>query len=73
MVQLTLPKNSKTTKGKAWERPAGASRVREFRIYRYDPDKTENPRVDTISSISTIARRWFSTASSGSRTRSIRL
>src|SRR3990167_8896746 len=47
MVQLTLPKNSKTTKGKAWERPAGASRVREFRIYRYDPDNTENPRVDT--------------------------
>ena len=47
MVQLTLPKNSKTTKGKAWERPAGASRVREFRIYRYDPDTTQNPRVDT--------------------------
>jgi succinate dehydrogenase / fumarate reductase iron-sulfur subunit len=47
MVQLSLPKNSKTTKGKAWERPAGASRVREFRIYRYDPDNTENPRVDT--------------------------
>ncbi len=47
MVQLTLPKNSKTTKGKVWERPSGASRVREYRIYRYDPDSAANPRIDT--------------------------
>jgi succinate dehydrogenase / fumarate reductase, iron-sulfur subunit len=47
MVQLTLPKNSKVTKGKVWDRPDGASRVREFRIYRYDPDSGETPHTDT--------------------------
>lgn len=46
MVQLTLPKNSKVTKGKEWNSPAGAGDWREFRIYRYDPDSGENPRLD---------------------------
>ena len=27
--------------------PAGASNVRVFRIYRFDPDAAENPRLDT--------------------------
>ena len=61
MVQLTLPKNSKVTKGKVWDRPDGASRVREFRVYRYDPDSGETRASTPISSISTIALRWFST------------
>jgi succinate dehydrogenase / fumarate reductase iron-sulfur subunit len=47
MVQLTLPKNSKVTSGKTWEKPAGAKNVREYRIYRYDPDSGANPRIDT--------------------------
>jgi len=47
MVQLTLPKNSKVTAGKVWDRPEGASRIREYRIYRYDPDSGDNPRTDT--------------------------
>jgi len=47
MVQFTLPKNSKVGKGKIWPRPAGASKVREFRVYRWNPDDTANPRVDT--------------------------
>jgi len=47
MVQLTLPKNSKVTEGKVWARPEGAKRIREFRVYRYDPDGGENPRTDT--------------------------
>ena len=47
MVQLTLPKNSKVTSGKVWDRPQGASRLREYRIYRYDPDSGANPRTDT--------------------------
>lgn len=47
MAQLTLPKNSKVTEGKVWDRPEGAKRVREFRIYRYDPDSGDNPRTDT--------------------------
>jgi succinate dehydrogenase / fumarate reductase, iron-sulfur subunit len=47
MVQLTLPKNSKVTKGKVWDRPEGATRIREYRIYRYDPESGDNPRTDT--------------------------
>ncbi len=47
MVQLTLPRNSKVTQGKAWEKPAGASNVREFKIYRWNPDDSTNPRVDS--------------------------
>jgi succinate dehydrogenase / fumarate reductase iron-sulfur subunit len=47
MVQLTLPKNSKVGKGRHWSAPAGAKTVKTFRIYRYDPDGTENPRWDS--------------------------
>jgi succinate dehydrogenase / fumarate reductase iron-sulfur subunit len=47
MVQLTLPKNSKVTKGKVWDRPEGAKRLAEFHVYRYDPDNESNPRTDT--------------------------
>ncbi len=47
MVQLTLPKNSRITKGKTWPKPEGATNLRTFRIYRYSPDDGENPRVDT--------------------------
>jgi succinate dehydrogenase / fumarate reductase iron-sulfur subunit len=47
MVQFTLPKNSKIKTGKVWPKPEGASSLREFRIYRWDPDGGENPRLDT--------------------------
>jgi succinate dehydrogenase / fumarate reductase iron-sulfur subunit len=47
MVQFTLPKNSTVGKGKVWPKPAGASQIREFRVYRWNPDDTANPRVDT--------------------------
>jgi len=47
MVQLTLPKNSTVGKGRHWSAPAGAKRVKTFRIYRYDPEGTENPRWDS--------------------------
>jgi succinate dehydrogenase / fumarate reductase iron-sulfur subunit len=47
MVQFTLPENSKVGKGKVWPKPAGATKIREFRIYRWNPDDTANPRVDT--------------------------
>jgi succinate dehydrogenase / fumarate reductase iron-sulfur subunit len=47
MVELTLPKNSKVTDGKSWPRPAGAKEDREFRVYRWNPDDGQNPRVDT--------------------------
>ncbi|MDR1827243.1 MAG: succinate dehydrogenase iron-sulfur subunit [Methylobacteriaceae bacterium] len=42
-----LPKNSVVKEGKTWPKPQGAKNIQEFRIYRYDPDSGENPRVDT--------------------------
>jgi succinate dehydrogenase / fumarate reductase iron-sulfur subunit len=47
MVELALPANSKVTKGKTHAAPAGASKVRTFKVYRYDPDSGANPRLDT--------------------------
>ena len=47
MVQLNLPQNSKITEGKTWQRPSGARNVTPFRVYRWNPDDTANPRMDT--------------------------
>jgi succinate dehydrogenase / fumarate reductase iron-sulfur subunit len=47
MAEFTLPANSVVKSGKTWPAPAGATRVKNFRIYRYDPDSGENPRWDT--------------------------
>ena len=47
MVAFALPKNSKITEGKAWPKPQGATEMREFRVYRWNPDDGKNPRVDT--------------------------
>ncbi len=47
MVAFTLPKNSKIQAGKVWDKPAGATRLKEYRIYRYDPEAGANPRLDT--------------------------
>jgi succinate dehydrogenase / fumarate reductase iron-sulfur subunit len=47
MVEFTLPKNSRITAGKEWPKPEGAKNVREYRIYRWNPDTGENPRIDT--------------------------
>ncbi len=48
MVDLALPKNSRIRPGKRHAAPKGAKRVRQFKIYRYDPDSGENPRWDTF-------------------------
>ena len=47
MAELTLPKNSRIMPGKSWPKPAGAKRLTEFRVYRYDPDSGQNPRLDS--------------------------
>jgi succinate dehydrogenase / fumarate reductase iron-sulfur subunit len=47
MAQFTLPKNSKYTEGKTWPKPAGATNLQAFRIYRWNPDDGANPRIDT--------------------------
>ncbi len=47
MAKFTLPKNSKVVAGKNYPPPPNAKRVRAFKIYRYDPDTGDNPRLDT--------------------------
>ena len=48
MVQFALPANSRVKKGKTFKAPADAKNVRIFKIYRWDPDSGENPRLDTF-------------------------
>ena len=47
MAQFRLPANSRIRPGKLFKAPAGAKQVRAFKIYRFDPESGENPRVDT--------------------------
>jgi succinate dehydrogenase / fumarate reductase iron-sulfur subunit len=47
MAEFRLPANSRITEGKHFPAPADAKTVRKFRVYRYDPDGGEQPRVDT--------------------------
>jgi succinate dehydrogenase / fumarate reductase, iron-sulfur subunit len=48
MVQLTLPAESRVNpQGRTHRAPAGARAPRTFRIYRFDPDSGENPRMDS--------------------------
>ena len=48
MVELRLPKNSRVMEGITWEKPSDAENVQEVRIYRYNPEDGENPRLDTF-------------------------
>lgn len=47
MAEFNLPQNSRLTTGKTWPKPASAKNVTEFKVYRWSPDDTENPRTDT--------------------------
>ena len=47
MAEFRLPPNSRIRKGRHFPAPAGATNVRRFAVYRYDPEGGENPRVDT--------------------------
>ncbi|WP_428391262.1 succinate dehydrogenase iron-sulfur subunit [Lichenicoccus sp.] len=49
MVEFTLPKNSKVGQGRRFEAPAGATRVKEFKVYRWSPDDDSNPVIDTYA------------------------
>src|SRR3954465_8403187 len=48
MATFTLPKNSVINKKGNVHRAEGASPVKKFTVYRYDPDSGENPRFDTF-------------------------
>ena len=48
MAQFRLPQNSQVNPdGRVYKAPAEAKDVRTFRIYRFDPESTDKPRVDT--------------------------
>jgi succinate dehydrogenase / fumarate reductase, iron-sulfur subunit len=49
MAEFTLPSNSKIGLGKTVAAPPGAKRVREFKIYRWNPEDGKNPVIDSFS------------------------
>ncbi len=48
MAQFTLPANSKIRPGKKVTAANNAARKKQFKIYRWDPDSAENPRLDVF-------------------------
>jgi hypothetical protein len=58
MAQFSLPANSVISKKGNVHHAEGATRVRKFTVYRYDPDSGENPVTTVSRSISTSAGRW---------------
>lgn len=48
MADLRLPPNSRVQKGKTYSASVGAQKVKKLEIYRYDPDSTANPRLDSF-------------------------
>ncbi|MDE8653527.1 succinate dehydrogenase iron-sulfur subunit [Novosphingobium album (ex Liu et al. 2023)] len=48
MATFTLPANSKIRKQGNIHKADGATRVKKFTVYRYDPDSGQNPRYDTF-------------------------
>lgn len=55
LKRFPLPRNlgvspeSRIAPGRTWPPPAGTIRAKTFNVYRYDPDSTDNPRVDTYT------------------------
>jgi len=47
MAEFSLPRNSRVKPGKTVAAAKGAKRARTIRVYRYDPDTDENPRIDS--------------------------
>jgi succinate dehydrogenase / fumarate reductase iron-sulfur subunit len=48
MAEFSLPPDSRVNKnGQVHRAPEGAKKPRTFRIYRFDPDSGDNPRVDS--------------------------
>ncbi len=48
MAEFSLPANSKIGTGKTVAAPADAKRVREFKVYRWNPEDGKNPVLDTF-------------------------
>ena len=47
MAEFNLPANSIVKKGEHFKAPEGATNIKKFVIYRYDPSTEANPRTDT--------------------------
>tara|TARA_B100001123_G_scaffold392843_1_gene472337 strand:- start:65 stop:853 length:789 start_codon:yes stop_codon:yes gene_type:complete len=47
MVELTLPKNSKIIEGNYYKANKQSKNIKRVRVYRWDPETKENPRLDT--------------------------
>jgi hypothetical protein len=47
MAQLTLPRNSRITRGKTWNKTSQGKRLKEFQIYRWNGEDGQQPRIDT--------------------------
>ena len=47
MAQFRLPKNSIPKIGYTHPKPSTAQNLRELKIYRWNPDDSDNPRIDT--------------------------
>lgn len=48
MATFTLPKNSKVRPGKIFKADSAAGNIKKFKVYRWDPDSGENPRIDSF-------------------------
>jgi len=49
MVEFNLPANSQIGNGKIHLAPTGAKRIKNFKIYRWNPDDGKNPRIDSFA------------------------
>ena len=53
LKRFPVPRNfgvdavSRIDRGRIWPAPRGATRIKRFDVYRYDPDSGQNPRIDT--------------------------
>ncbi|AHC73635.1 succinate dehydrogenase [Candidatus Endolissoclinum faulkneri L5] len=47
MGWLNFSKNAKISVGHTYKARKGGVRIKNFKVYRYDPDKIPNPRLDT--------------------------
>ncbi len=48
MAEFALPANSKLKpSGKTWPASTGAKNIKEFKVYRWNPDDGQNPRMDS--------------------------
>ena len=47
MVKLNLPKNSRVVEGKYYKSHNSSKNIKKFKVYRWNPDDGNNPRIDT--------------------------